>query len=415
MRKTTAAFASVLALGLATGAMSAMSLLGAAPAAAAEVSIKVGKPLKEAQDLAKAHNYKAALAKIQEVEAIEPRTPYENYVIDELKAAVYNGLQDFSKAAEAEEAALATGQVPESQATGKLKDIAQFYFAASNYPKFLDYAARYQKDAGTSPDMEMLMAQAYYNQHNFRQAADAARGAIKEADAKGMPVKEQWLQVVMSSEHELGDSAGEQAALEVLVQRYPKPEYWESLLIRAENNIRGDTTIELDIDRLMFTTGVMSKPDEYTDMAELALVANAPAEAKKVLSKGFQTKTLGTGAPKDKDRQQRLLNMATTKTDADTAAMAQNAAAAEASPTGEALASLGMDYWANGQADKAADAIQRGIKKGVKNRDEAMLNLGIVYATSGKRAPATDAFRALAPNTPAGQVGHLWLLYVNSR
>ena len=58
---------------LGTATLCGAALVLSAPASAA-VSAKVGKPLQEAQTLANAGNYKGALAKINEAEAIAGKT-----------------------------------------------------------------------------------------------------------------------------------------------------------------------------------------------------------------------------------------------------------------------------------------------------------------------------------------------------
>ena len=87
------------------------------------------------------------------------------------------------------------------------------------------------------------------------------------------------------------------------------------------------------------------------------------------------------------------------------------AAEAKAAPTGDPEVHVGEIYWVNGQADRAVAAYQAAIKKGVKDKDEAQLRLGVVYLGQNKRPQANDAFKAITPTSPWAQLARLWTLY----
>ena len=76
------AVATAFLLGTAMACGGAMIL--SLPASAA-VSAKVGKPLQEAQQLAAAGNYKGAMAKVNEAEAVPGKTAEETRVIAQMK------------------------------------------------------------------------------------------------------------------------------------------------------------------------------------------------------------------------------------------------------------------------------------------------------------------------------------------
>ncbi len=111
-----------------------------------------------------------------------------------------------------------------------------------------------------------------------------------------------------------------------------------------------------------------------------------------------------------KDRHLRLQNMAIQQSKEKDAALPQQEADAKAAPTGDADVQVGEAFWSKGQNDKAVEAIQRGIKKGVKDKDDANLRLGVVYLSAGKRNEAANAFKALTPNSASAQIARLWTL-----
>ena len=76
--------AALTAILLGTAAAGAAVLAVATPAQALTVSNKVGPLVKEAQSLAQAKNYKAAMAKLSEAEAVKS-TPDDTTVINQIK------------------------------------------------------------------------------------------------------------------------------------------------------------------------------------------------------------------------------------------------------------------------------------------------------------------------------------------
>src|SRR6185312_13664477 len=120
-------------------------------------------------------------------------------------------------------------------------------------------------------------------------------------------------------------------------------------------------------------------------------------EATKIMQAGVQKGVIGTGP--QKDRHQRLMDMAKKQTADAAATLAQRETEAKAAPNGDAEVAIGMSYWSTGQYDKAVADIQDAIKKGVTDKDNAQLRLGMAYLGAGKKAQADAAFKAAKPGT----------------
>ncbi len=369
------------------------------------ISAKVAKPLKEVQDLLAKKDYQAALPKVQEAQALEGKSPYESYVTEEMAGIVYVNLQDYPNAAKAFEGTVASGQMEADKVGARMKAVASLYYQAKNYPKAAEWA---EKTATETNDAEMLVlaGQSYYLQKQFKPAADDLRKAIAMTDAKSVVPKEDWLQVLMSAEFEQQNTPGVEAALERLVQSYPKPKYWEDLLGISQRSFKDSAKYSLDIYRLMLVTGAMSKPEEFSEMAEIALKQGQPGEAKVVLEKAA-----AAGAIKDQAQKTKIDAAAA----ADQKELAAGAAAAKAQKTGDAEVKFGEAYASYGQYDKAIAAIRNAISKGVKDKDDAQLRLGQAYLGAGQRQQALDAFKQITPNTPSAKIARLWELQSASR
>jgi hypothetical protein len=104
------------------------------------------------------------------------------------------------------------------------------------------------------------------------------------------------------------DKAGYVNTIEKLAANYPKAQYWTDLLNRVQGKPGFSGRLSVDVWRLKLANNLMKKPSEYMEMAQLVLQAKAPAEAIKVIDKGYKAGALGTGP--DAARHQRLKDLA---------------------------------------------------------------------------------------------------------
>ena len=92
--------------------------------------------------------------------------------------------------------------------------------------------------------------------------------------------------------------------------------------------------------RLKLASGTMSKTEDFMEMAQLALQAGYPAEAKKIVERGFAAGALGTGA--EAERHKRLRDLALKQDAESSAASATRTAEAAAAKDGNALVQVGL-------------------------------------------------------------------------
>jgi hypothetical protein len=162
--------------------------------------------------------------------------------------------------------------------------------------------------------------------------------------------------------------------------------------------------------RLKFATGNLNKTEEYMELAQLALQAGSPAEAKQIVEKGFASGALGSGA--EADRHKRLRDMAVKQEDAAKAALDKDMAEAAAAKDGNALVQLGANLANLGQADKGVTMIEQGIAKGgLKRPEDAKLRLGRALMQTGKnKGKAQQVLRSVQGNDGAADLGRLWAI-----
>lgn len=402
----------VLSLMLATGFVGAEAVIAPQAALAQKapsISAKVGKPLQAAQELLKKKQFKEAVARAEEAAAVANKSPYETFLVNEILAIAYIQSGNLARGTAAWEASLATGQMPADQAKERVKQLAGVYYQSKNYPKAIEYAQRYVKENGPDTDMQVLVGQSYYLQKNYKQAAEVLRAAIRGAEAARRNPDKQWLELLMSTEYELGNNDAMQETMEKLIRLYPDPKYWRDFITLSERSLRGDTHNELDVLRLKQVSGIMTTDREYTQMAEIALQEGLPGEAKLVLEKGNAAGVLGQ--PANKERETRLLALATKQAEADAKTLVQGAAEAAKQAKGDALVKFGEAYWSIGDNAKAIELINAGIAKGVDDKDDAQLRLGIAHISAGRRAEGLAAFKSITAGSPEAKIANLWAIH----
>ena len=198
-------------------------------------------------------------------------------------------------------------------------------------------------------------------------------------------------------------------ALEKLVSRYPKDEYWQNLMQKL---LRSDATdrVMLNVYRLAAVVNAMRRADDYIEMAQLAIEAGLPGEAQSVLEQGINKKVIAEA--RDIDRANRLLATAKRQADADRATLSTQEKEAAAAKTGDAEVRLGQAFLSYGMNDKALAALQRGIARGnLRNPAEAQLSLGMAQLQLGNKSEAAKAFRAARGDATLSRVGNLWALH----
>lgn len=410
MARTTNLLAA-LALGVAMSAAPAFVPGGAAFAQdKPKVSKAAAKPLKAAQDAMNAKKYQESIAKLKEVEATSGKNDYDEYLMNEMYGFNYVRLRQFNEAARYLEAGFNSPHFDQSQAASRVTALAQVNYQLKNYDKAIDFGNRAIKGGFADDDMYTLVGQAYYIKGDHKGTVRFMSNYVDAIEKRGATPKEQHLELIMSSCIKLEDPECTTNALERLVARYPKPVYWQNLmsaLFQAQNTDKQ----QLHIYRLANEVGVLKRPEDYTEMAQLAIEQGSPGEAQRILEKGMQQEVFKE--QRDKDRNQRLLDSAKKQAATDRAGIPKMAQEVEgANATSDRLVGLGIAYLSYEQYDKAADAFAKALEKpNVRNPDEVRIFLGIAQLKSQNKDAAVKAFRSVKTDPKLSRIASLWALH----
>jgi tetratricopeptide (TPR) repeat protein len=378
------------------------ALLPSVAVAQQKIGPKVGVPLKAAQDAVKAKQWKTAEGKIKEANAVQPKSAYEQYAINELLWYVYLQQGRNADAARVLEQQIASGQMSAGERTQRTKTLSQLYFRAGNFGKATQVGNQYLKSVPGDKDIQLLVAQAFYQQKDYQSAAAAGEKLLK---ASGTP-DEDTLQLVLRSYYELGDADGTSRTLEQLLKYYPSPDTWHRVLDGYLDETKHDHEL-VALYRLSEDVGALTKAGQYVDMTQALVVGGFGIEGQRIMQKGIDA---GLFKGEELTRAQRTLEAAKRKADAERQAIGSAGQTLAAATTGDQMYEVGKLYFSAGDYAKAADAFSKAIAKGgLSDLDDANMELGIALVRSGKKAEALKAFDAVK-DPKFAEVARLWKL-----
>ena len=216
------------------------------------------------------------------------------FLIERMRIAAASGAGDTETAAKSFEAISA--RVSAAERLKMIESLAGATYRAGKYGQAQQWGQRYFKEGGTSGAIRTLLIQSQYLAGDFQGAARELTTEIQQAERAGNAPGEARLKLLVNAALKLNDTNSYVYALERLVTYYPKKEYWVDLLARLQRKPNFSDRLALDTYRLGLATGTLSKANDYMEMAQLALQAGFPAEARQVMDKGFEAKVLGQGA-----------------------------------------------------------------------------------------------------------------------
>jgi tetratricopeptide (TPR) repeat protein len=392
--------ACALAIGAMTGTASAQS-----------VSAELGKPVSAAQEAIKQQNWARALEQIKVAQGLA-KTPKDNFALDQLLAYVYNMQKNYGEAVKVYERQLSSPLFPAARVEQQTKTIAQTYYAMGKYTEAVTWSKKVLDKNPGDQDLNVIVAQSYYQTKDYKNAADTALKLVDNAEKSGKAPQESWLRIAQNSYDKMENRPEMQNVLKKLIRIYQKPEDWELLLNGYGSRMRGDD-IKLNYYRLMHDIGVLKKPEDYLEMAQLTMDVGAGEESEAVMESGIKNNRLKSTNKTEQGRYDRVISSAKAKTAETKAAMAKIESDAAAAANGEGYLSLGQIHLGNRNYDQAIDALQKAIKKGgLTDADEATVVLGVAYAKKGSKDQARQAFRSIKKESKWNDLAELWTLRV---
>lgn len=388
----------------ALGFTAATPVLGLSTAYAADtMRPEIGNPLQQAQALMKQGKNREALAKVNEADRASNKTANESYLIERVRAAAASAAGDNDAAAKSFEALINSGKLSASEREKFTEGLVGIHMRARDFGKANAVINRLLKDRN-DPKLRAYLVQNYYSQGNY---------AAAESELKQMgTLNEDQLGLMANIYLKKGDKVGYVNTIEKLAASYPKISYWTDLLNRVVTKPGYSNRLTVDIYRLKLANGLLKKPSEFVEMAQLVIQAKAPAEALKVIDKGYKAGVLGVGA--EAPRHQRLKDLAEKNLADSNKTQAVDEAALVKARDNEGLLAMGYGLVQAGQADKGLTMMNDAIKAGgLRNPEDAKLHLGEAYAAAGKKDKAITTLKSVGGKEGTADLARYWIMAIN--
>ncbi len=395
---------SVLRRGVAAACLVAAAASFAQTAAQDTLRPEIATPARAAIEALKAGRFADALAQVAEAEKVANRTPYENFVLDQVRGGAAAGAGDTATAVKSYEAVLATNRLPPAEALNIMEGLVGTANRAKDWERVATWGRRYLDAGGPNAQVRRMLVNALYQRNDFAGAAREVTTLIDADEKAGQKPGEDLLRLLASSQLKQNDDAGYGATLERLLRWHPKAPYWRDRLSRLQREPGFDDAVMIDSYRLLAAAGAMQEAQDFGVAADLALRATLPTEAKKVLD-------AATAAGKLAPESEALKARAAKESAADEKELL---AATAPPPSGNAMVATGIAHAVAGRADRGIALVEQGLAKGVTKPDAARLRLGWLLATHGRTEPARAVFKDLLGKPGGvGSLARLWLIHLD--
>lgn len=362
------------------------------------------QPLVAAQEALKNNQAEQALTRIREALAVAQLTSAERTLVLRTQAVAALRAQNWDLAIEALEHLLSSPEVTAADRLPLLESLISAGQQKKDHAMVVKWARQYLKEGGPKPVVRVVMIQTLAVMGDHKQVVNEMQEKVRLDVAAGLKTSEQELRLLAVSQRQLKDNAGYQSTLRRLLEAYPSKAYWAEVIQRLAQQVSLNPRLELDLYRLLDQTDNLEEAGDYTEMAQLALKAGLPAEALRVMAKGFDVGILGQGA--EAAAHNKLRTEAQKKVQEDERSFAQFEQSAQDST---AWAGVGNVYASQLNWAAANVAYAKALAVGgVRRESELRLHHAISLIKAGQKDVARQQLAAVQGDALAVELASLW-------
>ncbi|MET0264615.1 MAG: hypothetical protein ABW202_03290 [Duganella sp.] len=364
--------------------------------------------------LLEAKNYQEYKARIDSAAAIPNLTPFEAFVLNQMRLKVAQASGDQQLTATTLEAMIESGRLQKEDKLRFIDALAGIYYSnLKDYDKAITWFNRYGAESGDNNKQRQYIIRSYFLKDDFATAKTEVLKDIAAAKQANTAPPKDTLNMLGNIGIKQKDTALYLQAVEDLVRYYPSEDYWLDLLSRTRGKKEFAQRLDLDMARLKAVAAPSKlETDDYLERAELAVLAGFFTEAKTAIDKAYPNGNIPAGP--NKAAIQKVRDSATKGAADDAKNIDAGIPAAQKSKEGVGLVNLGYNYVTMGQFDKGIDLIKQGIAKGIsKNPEDAKLRLGYALAQAGKKEESIKVLETVKGDDGRGDLARYWIIYQN--
>lgn len=308
---------------------------------------------------------------------------------------------------------LDTGLVPQDQVGQFSTIVANNAIIAKDYDGALAYAEKANAVGYKPEQVKPIMAQAIWGKANG-DPAQVQRGltlfkeAIQASKAAGQEPPAQWYQVGASQAAQANLMTELKDWAMMAYQAQPSGENLRTVLrVFQRENPEMNNRENLDLMRLMHTSGGLVLKPDYLEYAEMASKTGLFGEVKTAIDEGRAKGALTAADGSD------LYSLATQRASGDKSSLSSAAADAQKAANGKVASATADGYMGYGEYAKAVPLYELALEKGGVDAAEVNTRLGIARAKAGNVAGAKEALAKVTTGSRGG-IAKLWLEYLNA-
>ncbi len=373
------------------------------------VSKEVYERIQKAQEMVDAKEYQQALKSLNSLYNPDKLTEYEQANVLNYIGFVYYNIDDITNAIRTYERMLALPTLEPQMAKQTTYTMAQLLTMEENYAKALTTLNKwFTLEPNPAPEPYILQAQLYYNLNSYKEMIPSIDNAMRVANERGKPVKEDWWNLLNFAYFQQEDYRKVRDIQKTLLQNWPKARYWKSLA-GAYTELGEDEKLIYAYDAA-HTQGMLVKDTEFVTMAQLYLQAEVPYKAATLLQE-----KMDAGIVAKNEKNYRLLSQAWMLSMEDQKAIPALQAAAKLATDGELDLRLANAFLNVGKYSECVSSANTAIRKGgLKNPDNIQISLGMCLYNLRRYADAKAAFTAAAKTPRSQRTAGQWITVIDA-
>ena len=378
------------------------------------MSERVHRRFSRAQEALELEDYATAEALLQEITELRGLTPYERAQTNNFYGFIHIEKEDYQSAIRSFLGVIeigGPGEIPEGLYNQTIRTLSQLYMQVENYPQAVVFARRWiESQVSPVPKDYMLLAMAYFQMEDWRNALENVQAAIERATQTGMEVEENWWRYLLAAHWELEEFPEALEVSKTLLTNWPKKQYWMQL--QGLYSIVEDEANQFAAFWSCYDQGLLDRSNELVTMAQLFMLAEVPYKAAVVLQEG-----LDSGEIEETAVNYRYLAQAWQLAREDRKALDPLRKAAESEEDvedkGELYMRLAETYNALSDYDDCASTARQALRTGeLKSEGRAYMLLGQCLFEQDEFDEAGDAFTRAARDSDTRRTATQWQNYL---
>ncbi len=397
------------------------------------LSEKIYKVLAKAQECADLNDYPCAMQVLEDGlgQKLEKLNSYERAQYYNFKGFLFYSQEKYNEALKAYENVLRQENLPAAMEDTTVYTMAQLYFIKEDYNNSIKMMLRWleYQPAPTAQPL-ILLAQAYYSlgtvegispaasAEYFNKAIPLILQAIDLYKASDKQPKENWYLLLRVMYFEMKQNQKVVDILELLVNTWPKKEYWLQLAgMYGEMSSDAKTEKErLYLEKKQLATyetayrqGYLEKGSELVNMSQLYMYHEAPYWASDVIAKGIKAGVIEKTKKNYESLAQARINAQDMRQSLEPLRIA-----AEMSDDGELYKKLGQVYMQLDDYKNGAKYFGLALKKGgLKRPDSVAIYKGMSHFNLGELDKARKSFEMAAKDKRSRKQAKKWITYLS--